>query len=139
MVLVLNPREVRFAGQVWEDVSAVVVDRHAQRKVTEWSDLGPQVVLVDAPEQLVTVRVVQQVARDDVGTPVPGDSGELSFFTAPSGSDTPRRRVVIECVVTDATHELSIKNGAVRTVKLVAVSSDGIVDPVSIEDADGMG
>ena len=134
----LNPRAVRFGETVWEDVSAVVVDRQARRTVTEWSDLGPQVVLVDAPEQLVTVRVVQQVARDDIGTPVPGDSGELRFATAPNGGDTPRRRVVAQCVVTDVTHELSIRNGAVRTVKLVAVSSDGVADPVSIEDAVGI-
>ena len=134
----LNPRAVRFGETVWEDVSAVVVDRQARRTVTEWSDLGPQVVLVDAPEQLVTVRVVQQVARDDIGTPVPGDSGELTFATAPTGGDTPRRRVVAQCVVTDVTHELSIRNGAVRTVKLVAVSSDGVADPVSVEDAVGI-
>ena len=138
-MLILNPRAVRFGGAEWEDVSAVVVDRQAKRTVTEWSDLGPQVVLVDAPEQLVTVRVVQQVAGDDIGTPVPGESGELGFATAPAGGDTPRRRVVAQCVVTDVTHELSIKNGAVRTVKLVAVSSDGIADPVTVEDADGIG
>lgn len=137
-MLILNPRAVRFGGAVWEEVAAVVVDRQAKRAVTEWSDLGPQAVLVDAPEQLVTVRVVQRVARDDIGTPVPGESGELTFATAPAGGDTPRRRVVVQCVVTDVTHELSIKNGAVRTVKLIAVSSDGVADPVSVESADGV-
>lgn len=138
-MLILNPREVTFGGEVWEDVSAVVVDRQARRAVTEWSDLGPQVVLADAPEQLVTVRVVQQVARDDVGSPVPGASEALTFCTSPAGGDTPRRRVVAQCVVMDVTHELSVKNGAVRTVKLVAVSGDGVADPVTIEEADGVG
>ena len=138
-MLILNPRVVRFGGRVWEDVSAVVVDRQATRAVTEWSDLGPHAVLVDAPEQTVTVRVVQQVARDDVGTPVPGELAELSFFTAPAGGDTPRWRVGALCVVTAATHELSLKNGAVRTVRLVALSSDGAADPVTLEDAGGVG
>ena len=138
-MLLLNPREVSFGGVVWEDVSAVVVDRAASRAVKEWSDLGPQVVFADAPEQVVTVRVVQQVARDDVGTPKPGEEGELVFQTSPAGADVPRRRVRVRCVVMDVTHELSLKNGAVRTVKLIAVSSDGVVDPVVVEDADGIG
>jgi hypothetical protein len=138
-VLLLNPRTVSFGGEVWEDVSAVVVDRSAKRAVTDWSDLGPHVVLADAPEQLVAVRVVQHVSRDDVGSPKPSEAGELVFHTSPSGSDSPRKRVKALCVVMDVTHELSLKNGAVRTVKLVAVSSDGVVDPVTIEDADGIG
>ena len=138
-MLLLNPRAVSFAGVAWEDVSAVVIDRSAGRAVREWSDLGPHVVLADVPEQVVTVRVVQQVARDDVGSPVPGVSGDLVFHTAPAGGDTPRKKVSAQCVVTDVTHELSLKNGAVRTVKLIAVSGDGSADPVTIEDADGIG
>lgn len=137
-MLLLNPRSVRFDGTEWEDVSAVVVDRSAARSMKEWSDLGPHVVLADVPEQVVSLRVVQQVARDDVGTPVPSEAGELVFFTSPAGGDTPRKKVTVQCVVTDVTHELSLKNGAVRTVKLLAVSSDGVADPVSVEDADGV-
>lgn len=137
-MLLLNPRSVTFAGTVWEDVSAVVIDRAAARAVKEWSDLGPHVVLADVPEQLVTLRVVQRVARDDVGTPVPGESGELVLHTAPAGSDTPRRRLTAGCVVTDVSHEVSLKNGAVRTIKLIAVSPDGPTDPITIEDAGGI-
>jgi len=138
-MLVLNPRVVSFGGVVWEDVSAVVVDRSAHRAVQDWSDLGAYAVLVDVPEQSVTVRVVQRVARDDIGLPVPGEMGELVFATSPAGGDTPRKRVRVQCVVLGVTHEISLKNGAVRTVKLAAVSGDGIVDPVVLEDADGIG
>ena len=138
-MLLLNPRSVVFAGAVWEDVSAIVIDRAAARVIKEWSDLGPHVVLADVPEQVVTVRVVQQVARDDVGAPLPGDSGGLVFHTAPAGGDTPRKKVSAQCVIADVTHELSLKNGAVRTVKLVAVSTDGSADPVTVEDAEGVG
>lgn len=138
-MLLLNPRSVSFGGAVWEDVSAVVIDRAAARAIKEWSDTGPYLVLADVPEQVVTVRVVQQVARDDVGVPVPGEAGELVFHTSPSGADSPRKRVRAQCVVMDVTHELSLKNGAVRTVKLLAVSGDGAADPVTIEDADGIG
>lgn len=137
-MLLLSPRTVTFAGTTWEDVSAVVIDRAAARAVKEWSDLGPHVVLADVPEQLVTLRVIQSVARDDVGAPVPSETGELVFHTAPAGADTPRRKIAAQCVVTDVTHELSLKNGAVRTVRLIAVSPDGAADPVTIEDADGI-
>ncbi|MCC7387776.1 MAG: hypothetical protein IT431_03310 [Phycisphaerales bacterium] len=138
-MLLLNPRSVAFAGAVWEDVSAIVIDRVGAKTVKEWSDLGPHVVLADVPEQVVTVRVVQHVARDDVGAPLPGGSGELVFHTAPAGGDTPRKRLAAQCVVTDVTHELSLKHGAVRTVRLIAVSADGAADPVTIGDADGIG
>lgn len=138
-MLLLNPRTVSFGGVEWEEVSAVVIDRSAGRAVKEWSDLGPHVVLADVPEQVVTVRVVQQVARGEVGSPTPSESGELVFHTAPAGGDAPRKKVSARCVVTDVTHELSLKNGAVRTVKLIALSSDGAADPVTLEDADGIG
>lgn len=137
-MLLLNPRSVTFAGKVWEDVSAVVIDRAAVRAVKEWSDLGPHVVLADVPEQLVTLRIIQRVAREDVGAPAPGETGGLAFHTAPAGGDTPRRRFTAQCVVTDVTHEPSLKNGAVRTIRLIAISPDGAAEPITIEDAAGI-
>ncbi len=138
-MLVLNPRVVSFDGVVWEDVSLVAVDRSAHRVVQEWSDMGAYAVFADVPEQAVSVKVVQQVARDDVGTPVPGQSGELVFVTGPAGGDTPRTRVKVQCVVERVGHEISLKNGAVRTVALIAVSGDGVSDPIVLEDASGIG
>lgn len=138
-MLVLNPRVVSFDGVVWEDVSLVAVDRSAHRVVQEWSDMGSYAVLADVPEQAVSVKVVQQVARDAVGAPVPGESGELVFATGPAGGDSPRMRVKVQCVVERVGHEISLKNGAVRTVKFMAISSDGSSDPIVLEDASGIG
>lgn len=136
-MLVLNPRQVTFDGERWEDVTAVSIDREAAREVVEWGDLGPHVVLADAPEQRVTVKVTQQVVRDDIDSPRPGDAGELSFHTSPAGTDAGRRRVRASVVVVRCAHEVGQKAGAVRVVEMVAVSSDGAADPIVVEDATG--
>jgi len=137
-MLLLNPRKVTFAGLLWDDVAAVTIDRSAKRTALEWSDLGPHAVLADVPEQMVRIRVVQHVARDDIGMPRPSDEGELIFHTSPAGADSPRRRIRAQCVILDVTHELSLKHGALRTITLVALSTDGAADPITTEPADGV-
>jgi len=113
----------------------VAVDRAATRLIEEWSDNGPHAVLVDAPEQRVTVRVVQEPSGDAPGAPLPGESGEFVVFTAPASGDTGRLRVSCEAVVTRVEHEVSLRRGSVRTVWLTAVSADGANDPITVEDA----
>ncbi len=137
-MLLLNPRHVTFAGALWNDVAAVTIDRSARRTALEWSDLGPHAVLADVPEQQVTIRVVQHLARGDIGAPRPSDEGELTFHTSPAGADSPRKRIAAHCVVLDVTHELSLKHGALRTITLVALSTDGAADPITTEPADGV-
>jgi hypothetical protein len=134
-MLLLNPRRVRFGNEAWEDVTALVVDRRAARTVVEWSDEGPYAVLADVPRQRVTLRVVQQIAREDIGAPRPGQEGLLVAYTSPTGSEGGRRRVRCQAVVTAVSHELSLSRGAVRTVDLVAVSGSGAADPIMVEDA----
>lgn len=136
-MLVLNPRQVTFAGERWEDVTAVAIDRDAAREVVEWGDLGPHVALADVPEQRITVKVTQQVSRDDIDSPRPGDAGELTFYLSPAGTDAGRRRVRANVVVLRCLHEIGQKAGAVRVVEMVAVSSDGAADPIVVEDATG--
>lgn len=131
-MLVLNPRVVKFGSAAWEDVAAVSVDREAQRLVLEWGDLGPHAVLADVPEQKVTIRVVQEVARGDVDVPRPGDQGTVEFYTSPASGSAGRRRVNATAVIIDVTHELSLRGGAIRRVTMVAVSGDGVTDPVSV-------
>jgi len=136
-MLVLNPREVRFDSETLEDVTSVTIDRRAARSVVEWSDLGAHAVFADVPEQRVEIRIVQELARGDLGGLAPGDAGVLRFHTAPTGGHAGRRRVEATVVVTGVGHELSRRRGAVRTIACVAVSADGASDPVSIEDAEG--
>lgn len=134
-MLLLNPRVVRFGSATWEDVAAVAVDREAHRLVLEWGDLGPHAVFADVPEQKVTIRVVQEVARGDVDVPRPGEQGTVEFHTSPASGSAGRRRVSATAVITDVTHEVSLKGGAIRRVTLVAVSGDGVTDPVSVSAA----
>jgi hypothetical protein len=136
-MLILNPRSVRFGTAAWDDVESVVIDRAGTRVVEEWGDLGPYEVLADVPEQRVTVRVVQAVHRDDVNVPRPGEQDTLMLFTAPEGNELKRKKVTCVAVVKDVSHELSFKKGALRTVTLVAVSSDGAADPIVVTDAPG--
>lgn len=136
-MLLLNPRVVKFGGVVWESVAAVAVDRRAQKTVEEWSDLGPYATLADVPEQRVRITVLQELTREEVGSPRPGESGVVSFFTSPGDADAGRRKVSATAVVLDVSHELSLKKGAVRTITLAAVSADGAADPITISDADG--
>ena len=135
-MLVLNPRSVKFGSVVWDEVTAVVVDRAAHRTVAEWGDLGPHAVVVDVPEQAVRVRVVRSVSRDDIDVPRPGEAATLVFYTAPAGNELRRRRVSCAAVVLDVSHELTATK-AVRTVILQAVSADGSADPVTVVDAPG--
>lgn len=134
-MLVLNPSSVRFAGVVWPGVTLVTISRAAQKQVTEWSDAGPHVVLVDVPEQVVKVRVESEVKEGDANGPSPGASGTLMVTTSPNGSDAGRRVIAVSAVVAGVSYEVSLRRGAVRTVDLVAVSGDGAADPVSVTDA----
>jgi len=135
-MLVLNPREVTFDGETWGNVSLVAIDRKAETSVVEFGDLGPHAVFADVPARRVEIRVERDVVRDDLGGPLPGQIGELAFFTAPTASNAGRKRVTSQAVVLGVRHELSTKKGAIRRIDLVAVSPDGAQDPVSIQDAE---
>jgi hypothetical protein len=134
-MLLLTPRLVRFNAATWENIAAVAIDRLAHRAAEDWSDLGPYATFADVPEQKVRIVVEQEVGRDDLGEPVPGDQGTLTFFTAPTASDAGRRQVAASAVVLSVTHSLSLKRGALRTITLAAVSPDGAADPITITDA----
>lgn len=136
-MLVMNPREVSFQGAVIEDVSSITVDRRAERVVMEWSDLGPHAVFADVPERRVVIRVTHEVVRGDITGPAPGDEGELIFHTSPSSSHAARRRVSATVVITAVAHELSRKRGAQRTIDAVALSANGLDDPIEVTSAEG--
>ena len=134
-MLVLNPRRGEFGASVWTNVTSVSVGRSARHALTEWSDNGTHVVFVDVPEQLVSVRVVQEMLGDDMDLVRPGERGTLAFVTGQNSSDAGTRRVTIECVVKTVSYETSVTRGSRRFVELIALSSDGSVDPVDVSNA----
>lgn len=131
-MLILNPRHVSFGSVEWTDIISIAIDRSTHRAVEEWSDLGPYPTFADVPEQKVRITVVQELMRDDIASPRPGEQALLSFHTSPTASDAARKKVSCVAVVLDSRHELSLRKGAVRTVTLAAVSTDG-TDPVVVE------
>jgi hypothetical protein len=142
-MLILNPTNVKFGANVWSDAISVVVDRNGEKVTLQRGDFGPHNTFVDVPEQRVVIRVTRGLARDDLASPKPSEQAELVFYSATSGSDSLRKRVRATCVITSVVHEISrAKTGmsgrpgdAVQTITLVALSSDGVADPIVVEDA----
>lgn len=133
-MLVLNPRQVKFGAAVWEGVAAVAIDRSAHRAIEEWGDLGPYATFADVPEERVRIRITQDLARGDAGSPRTGEQAELTFHTAPTLSDAGRRKFAATAVVLAVEHEVSLRRGATRTITLAAISPDGDEDPIRITE-----
>ena len=127
----LNPRRVTIGGAELGHVSLVSVDRTSDRVVVEYSDVGPQVAFVDVPERRVTIRIERAVVSDGDAPVRPGDASALSFRTAPSASGAGAREVSASVVVTSVDHEFGVRKGAVQRIQCVAVSPDGVSDPVT--------
>jgi len=134
-MLLLTPRLVRFGPATWDNIITVAIDRLAHRTVEDWSDAGPYATLADVPEQKVRILIDQEIGRDDLGPPIPGDQATLTFFTAPAAADSSRKQLSATAVVLSVAHSLSLKRGALRTITLAAVSPDGSTDPITITDA----
>ncbi len=137
-MLWLDPEEVTLTtpGGViaLAGVTAVAVDRRTTRSAIEWSDDGPHVVFADAAEQRTTIRVVRRIDVGETGIAsqvAPGLAATLSVRVAPARSDVGGRSVTSEVVVLSAEHDLSAKSGIEQTIVMVAVSSDGGMDPIT--------
>jgi hypothetical protein len=136
-MLILNPRQATFGSVPWPNITLIAIDRRSTRLAIAWSDNGPHPTFADAPEQQTLVQVLMDVEREDIDAPRPGDQGELTFTASPTATDASRRRVSMTAVITNVTHELSLKRGSIRTVSLIAISTNGAADPITITDAAG--
>jgi hypothetical protein len=134
-MLILNPKKVTFAGAAWPNVTALTIDRTASRLTIGHTDAGPHPTFADAPEQRTGIKVMVELDQGDVNAPRPGDQGTLTFVTSPTPTDAARRRVTLTGVITNVTHELSTKRGALRTIDLIAISTNAAADPISVTDA----
>ena len=134
-MLLLNPRTVRFGSATWDNIAAAVIDRAPHKTTEDWSDTGPYATLADVPEQRVRITITQELARDDIGSPRPGEQATLTLYTSPALADAGRKKVSCTAVILAVLHELSLKKGAVRTIQLAAISADGAADPITITDA----
>ena len=131
-MLVLAPESVDFDGELWLGVESIAIDRTASREGVEVGDHGPHGVFADVPEQRVSVKVTRKIERSELGTVVPGDEGQLQFRAGFGRTDAGWSSVTVGVVVTRVDHDFS-RSGVHRVVTMVAVSSDGVSDPVSVE------
>lgn len=135
-MLLLSPRTVTFGATLWSNVALVAIDREASRPLLDYTDRGPHPTFADAPEQTTRIKVVQELASEDLGSPRPGETALLELFTSPTATNRPRTRLTTSACVESVTHEVSLKRGTLRTITLVALSSDGALDPITTEGAD---
>lgn len=137
-MLILAPQLVRFDTLEWTDVSLIAIDRLAAREAIEWTDLGPHPTFADVPEQRTTIRIVRRLDRGDLASPVPGQAGALAFEVSPAATEAGKRTYTAQCIVLSVRHELSAGPrgpGAMQTIELVALSSDGAADPFAVSEA----
>lgn len=133
----LNPERVTLGPFELRNVSVVALDRVAHRTAEEWTDLGPHIGFVDVPEQRVVVSIARQVLETETTGPKPGESHALSFRTAAGSSAAAVRTVNMTVVVTSVEHTMTKGGRATQGIHAVALSSDGIVDPVVEAAAEG--
>ncbi|GAB5497450.1 MAG: hypothetical protein Phyf2KO_25300 [Phycisphaerales bacterium] len=132
-MLVLAPESVEFDGDPWLGVESIAIDRTAGREVVEVGDLGPHVVFADVPEQRVSVKVSRKIERSELESVLPGDEGELVFRAGFGRTDAGWSSVTIGVVVSRVDHDFD-RGGVRRVVTMVAVSADGVADPVVVEE-----
>ncbi len=134
-MLVLHPTDVSLLGAPLPGVESIAVSRAATKFIAERTDAGPHPVFADAPEQAVEIAIVRTLDGPQPPGPQPGQQGTLVFTGALSGADGPARRVSATVVVRAARIELSRAKGAAQRIELLALSTTGAADPVTIQEA----
>lgn len=132
-MLFLEPQNVTLDTTTLEHVSAISFDRTADRLAVEYSDKGPHAVFADVPQQRVSVTIVRDLIEGDPlisGVFVPGFATALTFATAPADSDAQRLSFSAALVITAVEHDLTRAKGAVLKITAVALSTDGLTDPI---------
>jgi hypothetical protein len=142
-MLLLEPQSVRFGSVSFESVQFIALDRNASRLVIERGDDGGLPIFADAPEELIAIRVVQQITSQELTMLRCGTLETLSWVTAASASDARRARMSTTAVLRQVRHEFPgarpSSRGAgtiTRTLSFVAISPDGHSEPVAITELD---
>ena len=133
-MLILHPADVTLLGAPLPGVESISVSREAVRFVTERTDAGPHTVFADAPEQAVEITILRAIEGQQPPGPIPGQQGALLFTGALSGADGPARRISATVVVRSARIELSRRKGAGQRIDLLALSTDGAADPITVQE-----
>lgn len=129
-MLVMRPAVVMFGSIRWDGVTRVAVETSSAEMTQDWDESGPNLVFADSTRRVTNVQVFQDIDGDDVSAP---DAGEESVLVVEvgSGNDAGRRTISIGVVVVSVSYSFS-GSRSTRLVQMVAVSSAGDVDPVSV-------
>lgn len=130
-MFLLSPTRVSLGALVLQNVAAVSIDRAPFREAVEFSDAGPHATFADIPEQKVLITIQQHLTATDIAAPLPSASATLTIHARPNASDAGSITMQSTVVVRACTHTLSPK-GATRTLSLIAISSSGTTDPITI-------
>lgn len=130
-MLWIDPRDVTFGALALASVSTISVDRKAERATVEWSDFGPHAVFADVPEHRTTVRITRTVHPGDALAPKPGELATLKFRVGASLTESGARTITTDAVVLGVSHAADTKRAMTQTIDLVALSSDGAIDPIA--------
>ena len=132
MSLWLNPENVTFAGAELGGVVYLRLERKREKLIVERGDSGPQALFVDCVGCDAEF-VLRRVPGEWETPPLPGTKGEITFEVARGSSRAGRVLVSADVVLVSAATELSGRKGAVQEMRFLAVSADGVSDPVRVE------
>jgi hypothetical protein len=130
-MLLLSPTRVSLGNLVLQNVSSISIDRLPSREVLEFSDLGPYPTFADIPEQKVLITILQHLTSSDFAAPLPSASATLTIHARPNGTDAGSVTLQANTVVRAVSHDLAPK-AATRTISLIAISSSGTANPITI-------
>lgn len=133
----LTPDRVLLGTAELASVSSIVIDREAARLNEEWSDLGPHQVFCDVPEQRATVVITRRLNSSDASSPAPGEAHALTFRAAPGQSAVGVRLFSIQVVIVSVTHTLTSEGKAQQRLRALAISPDGVANPIVESDIQG--
>ena len=133
-MLILSPSSVRFGGEVWSDVYRVAIESMSVELAEEWGDKGPYEVFVDSTRRKTIARLLQDVGKDELETPSVGALGTL-VIEADRGNDADQSVVTLNGAVESVSYSFS-GSRTTREIRLVAMSSSGDQDPVSVSGGD---
>jgi len=133
-MLVLNPQHVSINNARLDHVSAIAINRAADRLAIERDDLGPFPVFADVPAQRVTIVITRDLLSNDANLEddlMPGAEVDLTFTLAPNQSAAGARALACTVVITSVASTLQRNGGARQTIEGLALSTDGVADPIT--------
>lgn len=130
-MLVMRPAKVAYGSDVWEGVTRVAIESSSVEMTEEWDDEGPHLMFADSTRRKTSVLVYQDIEGDDLLELDPGTERTL-VMEVDRGNDSDARRISVKAVVQGLSYSLS-GSRSLRLIRLVAVSSAGDVEPVSVQ------